>query len=167
MTTILGLLSDTHGRADAAAAAVRVLRDHGATMLIHLGDVGSEAVLDELVGNDAHVVFGNCDQDEAALTRYAEHLGLTVDHPLGRLDVDGKSVVFSHGHLPELLNAAADEGPVDYLLHGHTHRRRDERRDVSRIINPGALHRARTPSVAVLEPSSDRLEFIEMEAATE
>jgi predicted phosphodiesterase len=46
------------------------------------------------------------------------------------------------------------------VLHGHTHEIRDERVGLTRVINPGALHRAARYTAAVLEPASDRLEII-------
>jgi len=159
--SLIGLLSDTHGRVEAARAGVKLLRERGATMLIHLGDVGSEAVLDELVGVEAHVVFGNCDYDDDSLTRYAELMGITVHHPLGRLEVDGRRLAFTHGHVQHLLEFALRQG-ADYVLHGHTHVRRDERCEGRRVINPGALHRASPLSVALLDPARDTLEFLDV-----
>src|SRR5688500_14733276 len=43
---LLGILSDTHSRGEAASAAVSLLRTAGAAYLIHCGDVGSESVLE-------------------------------------------------------------------------------------------------------------------------
>jgi predicted phosphodiesterase len=48
----------------------------------------------------------------------------------------------------------------DYLLHGHTHVRRDERVGKTRVINPGALHRAAEKTVALLDLAADRLEYL-------
>lgn len=159
--SLIGLLSDTHGRVEAARAGVALLRERGATMLIHLGDVGSEAVLDELVGIESHLVFGNCDFDDESMKRYAELLGITVHHPLGTLDVEGRRLAFTHGHIQHLLEFALRQG-ADYVLHGHTHVRRDERVDATRVINPGALHRASPLSVALLDPARDTLEFLDV-----
>ena len=39
----------------------------------------------------------------------------------------------------------------DYLLQGHTHVPHDQRIGRTRLINPGALHRARTKTVATLD----------------
>ncbi|MFM1824029.1 MAG: hypothetical protein RI967_2295, partial [Planctomycetota bacterium] len=74
MRDLLGILSDTHGRTSTARAAIDLLLARGATRLIHLGDVGSDAVLDLLAGVPATVCFGNCD-DERPLGRYAEAIG--------------------------------------------------------------------------------------------
>jgi putative phosphoesterase len=156
----LGILSDSHGRAAITATAVRLLLDAGADRLIHLGDVETDAVIDELVGHHAHLVFGNCD-DARRLARYAETVGVTVDHPAGRLEVDGRAVVYTHGHLAGPMEEAVRDGAA-YLLHGHSHEVRDERIGGTRVINPGALFRAARYTAAVLDPGRDHLEIIEV-----
>ena len=167
---MIGLLSDSHGRAGTTQAAVRLLIAEGADLLIHLGDIGSEAVIDALVeGVDqrgrlrpgVHIVFGNTDHDAAALGRYAERLGVAVDHPAGRIDVGGRTIAFTHGHLSAEMRAPLDAG-VDYLIHGHSHRQRDERIGPTRVINPGALFRAPTHTAALLDPAADRLSFVQV-----
>lgn len=159
--TILGIMSDSHGRAETTRRAVRALVDAGATALIHLGDLETEAVIDELVGHDARIVFGNCDWEWTALERYAGHVSVIVDRWAGRLTVGGRRVAFTHGHLREPMEeATADE--VDFLLHGHTHELRDERVGATRVINPGALFRAARYTAAVLEPEQDRLRILDI-----
>jgi uncharacterized protein len=162
---LLGILSDSHGRAARTGDAVFALRRRGAELLVHLGDFESETVIDELVGHPARVVFGNCDWSAAAMADYARHVGVGVDHPLGVIEADGRRIAFTHGHLPRLMEQAIRDG-VDYLLHGHTHEVRDERIGNTRIINPGALHRARRYTVALLDTAADRLELIEIAPAT-
>lgn len=153
---IVGLLSDSHGRSMRTRLAIRQLADHGATLFLHMGDFETEEVLDELAGLDARIVFGNND-DERSLGPYAASLGVRVMHPLGRIEVDGRTIAFTHGHLRRSMLEA--EG-ADYLIHGHTHRQRDERHGSTRFINPGALHRATPYSVATLDPSKDELTFL-------
>jgi putative phosphoesterase len=164
----IGLLSDSHGRAATTRRAVRLLIERGVEMLIHLGDVESPEVLDALVEGlnergelqpAVRMVFGNVDYDAAALTRYAESLGIVVDHPSGWIEAGGKRLVYTHGDRPSLLDAAMDE-EVDYLCHGHTHKPRDERIGPTRLINPGALFRASHYSTAVLDPAEDHLQFV-------
>jgi uncharacterized protein len=157
----IGILSDSHGRAHTTRQAVAALLERGAELLLHLGDVGSEAVIDEFVGHNARLIFGNCDDDVRALTRYAEIMGLKVDHPLGQITIDGRTIAYTHGHLPYLLDQALAEG-VDYVLHGHTHELRDEWVGRSRVINPGALFRASRYTAGLLDPARDALEIIDV-----
>lgn len=153
-------MSDTHGDVAAAAAGVRTLVGHGVDLLLHLGDVGSAEVLEELVGLPARVVFGNCD-DERELSRDAERYGIVVDHPAGSLTIEGRRLVYTHGHDAHVISDALRIG-VDYIAHGHTHRMRDERHGPTRIINPGALHRASRLTVAVLDVGSDHLQWLDV-----
>lgn len=161
MVTRVGLLSDSHGRAERTERAVDALRAAGADLLIHAGDIETEQVLDCLAGHNAHIVWGNCDWDSAGLERYAKGIGISVHGDAGEIEVDGTRIAFTHGHLPAALRTAMASG-ARYLVHGHTHERRDEVVDRVRIINPGALHRARPFTVALLTPTSGELRTIEV-----
>jgi uncharacterized protein len=165
----VGLLSDSHGQALVTRRAVELLCRHEPDCLIHLGDIMSSEVIDALLQPaldgpgvlPVHVVMGNCDFKPASLTRYARDLGVMVDDPVGRLECDGREVVFLHGHDGAALTAALQDRPA-YLCHGHTHQRRDDRIGPTRLINPGALHRAAVYSAAVLDTQADSLQFLEI-----
>ena len=163
MPATVGLLSDSHARWERTKRAIEALRARGATTFIHCGDVEDALVLDQLAGLDAHLVWGNCDWNRGTLERYARDLGIVVHGDAGELEIDGRRVAFTHGHEPVPMRDAVATGAA-YLVHGHTHERRDERRGGTRIVNPGALHRAPTFTVAVLVPAKDRLEFVEVPA---
>jgi len=157
---ILGILADSHGHAERTRRVVARLVDGGAQLLIHLGDIESEEVLDELTPLPARIVFGNCDIDAPLLRRHAERLGIEVDHPMGWLRDADRVIAYTHGDDEQLLAHAVEAG-AHYLLHGHTHRRCDERRDATRVINPGALVRADRYTAALLDPAAGRLCFVE------
>ena len=163
----VGLLSDSHGRHERTARAVAQLVEGGAEVLVHLGDVNSREVLDSLLhemDGDApwppvHVVFGNTDWQVEEFSDYALSLGIAVDHPVGRLEIGGKSLVFQHGDRWREMDRALAEG-VTYLCHGHTHVVRDERMGPTRVINPGALQRAQTYNVGLLDVELDELRIL-------
>lgn len=165
----IGLLSDSHGRSPTTHRAVEALLEHGAQTLIHLGDVGTVEVIDALATEapqtdeqiEAHVVFGNTDWDTRELTEYARDLGVIVDHPAGRLDVDGGELAFCHGHETAPMERALADG-VKYLCHGHTHRTLDTRQGPTRVINPGALFRARRYTVALVDTEADTVTFLDV-----
>ncbi len=157
---IVGLLSDTHDRAEATRAALRLLQESGAEFFLHCGDVGSEQILDLLAGLQTAFVFGNNDWDRQGLQRYATQLGVRCLGAAGEMELGGKAFYLLHGDDQRAMRRALDEQRFDYLLHGHTHLKRDERVGRTRIINPGALHRAREKTVAVLDTETDRLTFL-------
>jgi putative phosphoesterase len=156
----IGLLSDTHGVVDRTELAIECLLKAGATTILHLGDLGSEQVIDQLVGLPVRLVFGNVDQDRAFST-YASRLDLVVDHPTMRLCVGGRRIIATHGHL-ETEMAQAVEARPDFIIHGHSHLIRDETIDGIRFLNPGAVHRAAVWSVATLEPATGRFSVIQL-----
>lgn len=163
----LGLLSDSHGRRERTARGVGALRDAGATMLIHLGDVEDPDLLEELLvaGPDGaplpvHFVAGNMDEP-SELAAAAARLGIEFHHPGGEIEIGGRRIAFTHGDREAVVRRLL-EGRPDVLVHGHTHVAADRSVDGVRMINPGALHRARPYSVAVLDVASGRLESIEI-----
>ena len=168
--TRLGILSDTHGDAARARRAVELLCARGATQIIHLGDVGCVSVLDHLAGVHATVVFGNCD-DARSLWRYAESLGIAVAHPAAIIEVKSSEpgsrsnvrVGITHGHLLDEVDRLF-QAEVDILLHGHTHAIRDDIVGSTRILNPGALHRATRRTALLLELPSGEAEWIDVDA---
>ncbi|HEX8324789.1 MAG TPA: YfcE family phosphodiesterase [Tepidisphaeraceae bacterium] len=158
---IVGILSDTHGRADTAAVAVRLLREQKAEYLIHCGDVCGETVLDALAGVPSAFVYGNNDYDRVDLARYAHALGIQCLGDGGTLDLGGKRIAVTHGDNSRTVTQLASKMTgAHYLLTGHTHQRHDRRVGSVRWINPGALYRALVRSVAVLDVSTDTLTFL-------
>ncbi len=159
---LIGILSDTHGRADAMANAMRLLRSRGAEFYFHCGDIGSQAVLDELSGKPALAVWGNTDPVQR-LARYAQNIGVNVADPLGEVELAGKRFAVTHGDDYRIVQRILAEQRHDYLLLGHSHVRADQREGAVRVINPGALYRTAQKTVALLDTVADRLEFLTIE----
>ncbi|HEY8750135.1 MAG TPA: YfcE family phosphodiesterase [Tepidisphaeraceae bacterium] len=160
---VIGILSDSHDRPEAMAAAVKTLTANGAEFLIHCGDVGGEAILDYLAGGagvPSAFVWGNNDFDRRGLQRYAEELGINCLGNLGELELGGKRFVVLHGDDERTKQRLIAEQRHDYLLQGHTHIPLDQRIGKMRCINPGALHRAREKTVALLNTETDELTFL-------
>lgn len=158
----IGILSDSHGKHEMVRRAMQWFDGQNVTHFIHCGDVGGTAVFDEMVSGCCHFVWGNCDIDDAGTIAYLKTVGIALptEVPL-RLKLGGKRLAVFHGHEPE-ANHMERLANVDYVFHGHSHRRRDERVGSLRIINPGALFRARPASVAVLDLQTDVLTFHEV-----
>ena len=138
---IVGLISDTHGllRADVHDALA------GVSMILHAGDVGGDAIIDELqLIAPVHAVRGNT--DAPGQPRLPER----IDRAIG-----GLRVHVSHGHevgspTPAALAAAYE---ADIIVYGHTHRPLIARVGGRLVVNPGAAGQRRfslLPSVARL-----------------
>ena len=156
---IIGILSDSHDRAQTMAAGLKLLNDAGAEFFIHCGDIGSQKCVDLLAGLKCAFVFGNTDYDRAALARYAQSIDVPCFGNYADLTLDNKRIAVIHGDDYKLKHRLLGAQEHDYLLQGHTHIRADEKHGRTRLINPGALHRANPKTVATLELATDALQF--------
>lgn len=119
----VGLLSDTHGLLRPEARAFL----QGSDLILHAGDVGDPAVLEDLAGIAPVVaVRGNCDQGPWAL-----RLNETE-----RLSVAGVSLLVIHD-LAQLVRGPGGAG-AQVVVHGHSHQPRIETRDGVLFVNPGS-----------------------------
>jgi putative phosphoesterase len=159
--TLLGVLSDTHDRADAAAAGIQTLRAAGAQYLIHCGDVGGEQILDLLVGIPTTFVWGNNDYDRKSLAAYAKDLGIECAGDFAELKLGHRKIAVTHGDNPHFIQRATDpNSKFDYLFLGHSHIPAARRSGQIHIINPGALHRALKKTVAVVDLKNDTVRHV-------
>jgi len=158
----LGIMSDSHGKTNLVRQAMETLRLAGAEAFVHCGDIGSLDVLDEFADQPLWFVWGNMDFELPSWKSYVEQLNLPWPESPVEFQVDGKRLAVFHGH-EERFGQALQKAPYDYLLHGHTHRPDDYRIQNMRVINPGALCRVRTKTVALLDPARDIVEFISLD----
>lgn len=157
---LVGLVSNSSGRADAMAAAASALRDRGADLIVHCGDVGGRNVLEELAKVEAAFVWGDRDTDRMGLLRHARLLNVVCFGILGELDLDGKRAVLVHGDDKKLVRRLTDEQQYDYLLCGHDVEGEDRKVGKTRIINPGSLHGSPSRSAAVLSTTSGEVKLV-------
>ncbi|HEU5039184.1 MAG TPA: metallophosphoesterase family protein [Gemmatimonadales bacterium] len=141
----LGIIADTHGllRPEVFEAFAGV--DH----ILHAGDVGPPALLDELCAiAPVTAVYGNTDGLELC-TRLPQ---------VARVELDGFTIVVTHGDqfgspTPEKLHAAFPDAEI--LVFGHTHRPLLTLVDVVvTVMNPGGAGARRfnlPPSVGIME----------------
>ena len=140
------------------AAAVSALRDRGADLIVHCGDVGARQVLDEMAKMDAGFVWGDRDRDRMGLLRHARQVNVVCFGILGELDLDGKRAVLVHGDDKKLIHRLLDEQQYDYLFCGHDPGGEDRKVGRTRVINPGALHRAAVKTFVILDLATGELE---------
>ena len=159
---LLALLADTHDDVGNTHAALKLLRPHGPAAYLHAGDLVSPAMLSLFESLPFHFVFGNNEYDHAAIKSQAHALGLHCHGELAELEFLGHRIGLLHGDDGVTLRRLVDSQQFAYIVHGHTHVRKDARVGRTRIINPGAVHRAKVKSVALLNLANDSLDFHEI-----
>lgn len=152
---LIGVISDTHGNLPRTGQALRLLRDDGINHLIHCGDLGGEDILTLLFelreeGLPVTAVPGNVDEWAPDIILLAKKLDFPLPR-VARLTLDGLNTAVFHGHDPREWDRLHEESSLDILFTGHTHEPRDEQIGSLRILNPGAIHRARVPGYALFD----------------
>lgn len=137
----IGLIADTHGllRPDVHDALA------GVELILHAGDVGGDAILDELaLIAPVRAVAGNT--DPLGAPRLEDEL---------TLEIGGVRIHVSHGHEVGRPTPARllERYEGDVLVYGHTHRQLITRVADRLVVNPGSAG----PRRFDLEPSVARL----------
>lgn len=156
---LIGLISDTHGYHELVGEAADLFVENNVDRIIHTGDVTRTQHISSLLELDCplNLVFGNCDFNTTGFEQAEAHGQLTCGGSGTTIDVNGDTLAFTHGHHDRILQNLLAEHP-DYLIHGHTHERRDETLDGTRILNPGAV-KPPNSSVALLNLETDDVTF--------
>jgi putative phosphoesterase len=163
----IAIVSDTHSRYANVQAALAAIKKRGVTSVLHCGDIEDAATVRMFAGLDAHFVFGNCDYDKDDLLRAMTEIGATSHEHWGHLEMDGRKLAFMHGDDKSLMHEIEASGQFDYLFHGHTHVAAEHRTGPTRVINPGALHRARPKTLVILDLPTGAVESIPISTTEE
>ena len=160
----VGILSDSHDHVERTRAAVAILCEAEADVLVHCGDLAKPEIVAACAVRPFYFVFGNHDGDMVADLRAAaaEH-GATCLEWGCEFEAAGKRIAVVHGHLRKDLRPLLASEP-DYLLSGHSHAARDWHEGSTRRINPGALYRASEYTVALLDVAADDVRFLTVPA---
>lgn len=153
------IISDTHENTPLIDEAVPKIQALSPELVIHCGDIVSPKVLDHFRGLPMRFVFGNNDFEREALRRRAGELGFGSIEDELILSLYEKDLYVTHGTRASTVEQTIDSQVYDYVFHGHTHLRRNEKIGRTRVINPGALYRARVYSFATLDLQTDVVEF--------
>ena len=135
----IAIISDTHDNISNVQAVRQLILAEGVDAIVHCGDLTDTSVLGYFGDFQLYYTFGNCDL--AGIIRDELHLQgdrIQTGYDLS-LNLNGKRVYVTHGHIDGYLEKAIASGNYDYIFHGHTHQFVDELSGKTRIINPGAL----------------------------
>ena len=134
----IGVFSDSHDNVNMIKEAVDLFNAEGVELVIHAGDFIAPFAVAAMSGLNCKVigVFGNNDRSEVGLQEVCEENNFKFQEPPLSLKLDKKLVVVFHE--PDLIDKyIKDHKEVDIIIHGHTHRYREETIEDTIYFNPG------------------------------
>ncbi|MEX2316683.1 MAG: YfcE family phosphodiesterase [Pirellulales bacterium] len=158
----LGIISDTHGHAELTRPAVRLFESLEVEAVLHAGDIGSVEVVELFSPWPTHFVFGNCDEDHAALRAAIEAAGQTCHGDFGDFKLEGVRIALLHSHDRRRFRQCCDSGAYRLVCYGHTHVAAIDQRGETLVVNPGAIYRASPHSVAIVDLPEVKATIIEV-----
>lgn len=169
---LVGIISDTHDDLKAVDKAVKVFKERGVEIVLHLGDIVAPFTLARFKKNGVEkliAVFGNNCGERLGLRRVASEHGYTINEPPHVLELEGKRILMLHGwgpteHTKRLVESLARSGDYDVILYGHTHLVDVRRVNGTLIVNPGEACGCLTgkKTIAILDIKTLNVEVIEL-----
>ena len=148
---VLGVMSDTHGDLLRTRQASCVFQEMQIDVLLHCGDIGSPDVPAMLASVPGALCVRKYRFSQGFPAHAITQSGGTCHERVGDLLLAGRRVIFMHGDQIGTLRAKISDGQYDLVCFGHTHEFAEYYRGKTLVLNPGALHRTRMPSVAVVD----------------
>ena len=135
---ILGVVSDTHNHISNVECIIDIFNTKNVDKVIHTGDITQAKTLSRFARLNCPLlgVYGNNDLEEKGLAETARKNKFNFQSPPFSLKIEKRKIVIFHE--PDAIDSFVKEHPsIDLIIHGHTHRYRNEKIGKIKIINPG------------------------------
>ncbi|MGB9748585.1 MAG: metallophosphoesterase [Candidatus Woesearchaeota archaeon] len=159
---LIGIISDTHDNISVLRRAVSEMKKRKISTIIHAGDLCAPITLNELKDFKLIFALGNVDGDVLLIKNRLNLMNGVFLGFGGVVNVENKSFAVFHGHYPFILDSLIKSQDFDYIITGHTHKKRNEKVGKTRIINPGCMYSTHENSFAILNLEKDAVEFIKL-----
>tara|TARA_B100001109_G_C18579327_1_gene342537 strand:+ start:90 stop:581 length:492 start_codon:yes stop_codon:yes gene_type:complete len=134
----IGIVSDTHNNLKNLKKIIDIFNDEKVDLVIHTGDITKASTLREFSKLNCKMkgVFGNSDRLEEGLQDACEELNFDFVEPPFIIKLFNRDIAIFHE--PDSIEEFIVENQnFDIILHGHTHRYREEVKNKTIIFNPG------------------------------
>ena len=134
---ILGIVGDTHNNLKNISKICEIFNNENTDLVLHTGDITLPKSLHAFnsLNCKIYAVFGNNDiEEKESLKKVAKNMNCTLSEEPYFFKLEGVSICLIHH--PELIDTNLLERS-DIILHGHTHRYRNEMIRNTLIFNPG------------------------------
>jgi putative phosphoesterase len=158
----VGLMADTHDRIPAIAELLRLMREAGATMVLHAGDYIAPMSLKPF--EELHMtlqgVFGKNDGDpQGLLSRAGAGIGLEIFESPHSFEVAGHQILLVHD-IADAQKRSVKSHSI--IVHGFAHQQSLKEQGDSLVVNPGEAcgWMYGTPGAALLDLDTKKVEFL-------
>ena len=134
----IGVVSDTHNNLKNIEKIIDLFNNENVSLVIHTGDIANANSLDKFsrLNSDLIGVYGNNDRNETGIKEVVSKNSFQFEEPPKTLKLNGKNLAIFHE--PDFINEFLKENQnIDVILHGHTHRYRNEIKNDILYFNPG------------------------------
>ena len=135
---IIGVVGDTHNHISNVGKIIDIFNSSVVECVFHTGDITQAKTLEKFsrLGCPLYIVYGNNDLEEEGLIKTATEGGFIFQAPPLSLRIEGRNIAIFHE--PNKIEEFIKQNPfINIIIHGHTHRFRDEKIGNVRVINPG------------------------------
>ena len=135
---LVGVVSDTHNNVKNIQKIINIFNEEKVQTVIHTGDISNSESLRlfsklncSLVG-----VFGNNDRMEKGLKEVCNEYNFSFQEPPLTIVLRNRKIIIFHE--PDLIKKYVKKNnKIDFVIHGHTHRYREEIIAETTYFNPG------------------------------
>ena len=135
---LIGVVSDTHNNLKNIEQIISLFNKEKVDLVIHTGDITNANALKKFSSLNCNLVgvYGNNDRNEIGLSDVAEKQTFKFQNPPYLLTLENKNIAIFHE--PDEIASFLDlNHDIDLILHGHTHRYREETINNTLLFNSG------------------------------
>lgn len=169
----LGIISDTHDDLPSLKNAIKKFNENRVSYVIHAGDYVFPGVVKEFKHLNSKLigVLGNNDGEKLGLLKNFQEIGGELHGEFCHLELDEFKIAIYHGTSNKLTEAIIASQMYDLVIHGHTHKKRDEKIRDTLVLNPGCAHRElpniegnieTEPSVIIFDTTKMDYQFVKL-----
>ena len=134
----IGIVSDTHNNLKNIDKIISLFNKEKVSFVIHTGDIANANSLNKFSQLNCKLigVYGNNDRNEKGLKEVANINNFLFQEPPQTIILCNKNIAIFHE--PEDIDDFLSENQkIDIVIHGHTHRYRNEIKKGVLFFNPG------------------------------
>ena len=146
----IGVVSDTHNNLKNIEVIISIFNKEKVPVVIHTGDIANANSLKKFSQLNSKLigVYGNNDRHEKGIKEIAESNNFLFQDPPKILNLLNRNIAIFH-EPDEIEDFLLRNKKIDIVIHGHTHRYRNETKKDILFFNPGECAGMRTGSNAI------------------